>query len=148
VKISKKCQYALKAVFELGWRNFGEPVKTQNIAQAQRMSLRFTEVILNELRHGGVVESRRGNEGGYMLARDVTELTVREVIECIEGPVFVAPDAEKNGRMAACNGNDAFRGLWHEVNDAVCEVFGKKTFADLIAFERAQRDKCALNYNI
>ncbi len=148
MKISKKCQYALKAIFELTWRNGDEPVKTHDIADAQQMSPRFTEIILNELRHGGFVESRRGNEGGYMLARDAGDLTVREVIEYIEGPISVAPDAAKDDGNTAFLGNEAFKELWHEVNNAVCEVCGNKTFADLVEFERAKRDKCALNYNI
>ena len=70
MKISKKCQYALKAIFELAWRNQSEPTRAQRIAEAQRISPRFMEIILNELKHGGFVESRRGNDGGYMLAQD------------------------------------------------------------------------------
>ena len=76
MRISKKCQYALRAVFELAVRNTGQPVKIQQIAGAQNIPPRFLEVILNQLRHAGFVESRRGNEGGYMLAPGAEELTV------------------------------------------------------------------------
>ena len=71
MRISKKCQYALRAVFELAWRNTGEPVKTHSIARAQGMSSRFTEVILNDLKHAGFVKSIRGKEGGYRYSRSV-----------------------------------------------------------------------------
>jgi len=148
MKISKKCQYALKAVFELAWRNTGEPVKTYSIADAQRMSPRFTEIILNELKHGGYVESRRGNSGGYLLARDPANLTVREVIEYIQGPISLVPEATEGGTNAALLGNEAFRELWEEVNRAVCEVCEGRTFADLVQFERAARDNSAVNYCI
>ncbi len=148
MKISKKCQYALKAIFELAWRNSGEPVKTRDVADAQRISPRFTEIILNELKHGGFVESRRGNEGGYLLARNAREMTVREVVEYIEGPISVAPDAAKDDRETAFLGNEAFKELWQEVNNAVCEVCDNKTFAELIEFERAKRDRCVANYSI
>ncbi len=148
MKISKKCQYALKAVFELAWRDQGDPIKTSDIAKAQRISLRFMEIILNELKHGGFVESRRGNEGGYMLARDARNLTIREVIEYIEGPISIAPDAIKDNGNGAFRGNEAFKGLWREVNNAVCEVCDSKTFADLVEFERAKRGRCAVNYSI
>ena len=148
MKISKKCQYALKAIFELAWRNGGEPLRTRDIADAQRMSPRFTEIILNELRHGGFVESRRGNEGGYMIARDAKDLTVREVIEYIEGPISVVPDAGKDNGNWAFLGNEAFKELWHEVNNAVCDVCGNKTFADLVEFERAKRGRRVPNYSI
>ncbi len=148
MKISKKCQYALKAIFELAWRNSGEPVKTRDVADAQRISPRFTEIILNELKHGGFVESRRGNEGGYMLVQDARVLTVREVIEYIEGPISVAPDAGKDDGSTAFLGNEVFRELWHEVNNAVCEVCDNKTFADLVEFEQAKRKTCVPNYSI
>ena len=148
MKISKKCQYALKAIFELAWRNGVEPTKTRDIANAQQMSPRFTEIILNELRHGGFVESRRGNEGGYNLARDAAALTVRKIIEYIEGPVSVAQDAAKNNQNAALRGNEAFKELWKEVDNAICDVCDNKSFADLVEFERAKRIGCALNYSI
>ena len=148
MKISKKCQYALKAVFELAWRNTGKPVKTYSIADAQRMSPRFTEIILNELKHGGYVESRRGNTGGYLLARDAASLTVREVIEYIQGPISLVPEATEGGANAAFLGNEAFKELWEQVNNAVCEVCDGRTFADLVEFERAARDSSAANYCI
>lgn len=111
MKISKKCQYALKAVLELSRHNPGEPVKSHDIADSQRISPRFTEIILNELKHGGFVESRRGNEGGYMLVRDPKVLTVREVIEYIQGAISVAPEAVKANGGTAFFGNEAFKKL-------------------------------------
>jgi Rrf2 family protein len=144
VKISKKCQYALKAVFELAWRNQGEPIRTQKIADAQHVSLRFMEIILNELKHGGFVKSKRGNEGGYMLARDAQYLTVREIIEYIEGPIALV----QNSDDATSVGNESFKELWQEVNNAVGKVCDNNSFADLVEFERAKINKCALNYII
>lgn len=148
MKISKKCQYALKAVLELARRNTGNAVKTHDIAASQRISQRFTEIILNELKHGGFVESRRGNEGGYLLARDPKGLTVREVIEYIQGPISVAPEAINNDGNTSFFGNEAFKELWVEINEAVSEVCENKSFAELIEFENAKRDKCVPNYNI
>ena len=144
MKISKKCQYALKAVFELVWRDKGEPIKTYEIAESQRISPRFMEIILNELKHGGFVESRRGNEGGYMLARDARDLTVREIIEYIEGPILLVQNEDDTTSV----GNEAFKELWQEVNNAIGEVCENKSFADLIGVERAKRNKCAINYSI
>ncbi len=148
MRLSKKCQYALKAVFELAWRNVGEPVKTCRIAEAQGMSTRFTEIILNELKHGGYVKSRRGNAGGYLLARDADDLTVREVIEYVQGPISLVPEATEGGAGAALLGNEAFKELWQRVNDAVREVCDGKTFADLVESERLARDSSAANYCI
>jgi Rrf2 family protein len=147
MKVSKKCQYALKALFELAWRNNGQPVKTSSIARAQRMSLRFTEVILNELKHGGFVDSQRGSEGGYLLACDAGDITVGHVIEYVQGPISFAPDA-KDPEDGTLPGSEAFRQLWQDVNGAVSAVFSERTFADLVRLERARRERSAPNYSI
>ena len=148
MKISKKCQYALKSILELARRNTGNAVKTHEIARSQGISQRFTEIILNELKHGGFVESRRGNDGGYLLARDPQALTVREVIEYIQGAISVAPEAINDNTNSSLFGNKALQELWKEVNVAVSEVCENKTFADLIDFEKAQREKCVPNYSL
>jgi Rrf2 family protein len=147
MKVSKKCQYALKALFELAWRGNGEPVKTHSIAHAQSMSVRFTEIILNELKHGGFVESKRGSEGGYMLARDAKDVRVGEVIEYVQGPISFVAEARGNGDEALV-GNEAFSQFWGEVNDAVSSVCGGRTFADLVELEKARRDRSVPNYCI
>lgn len=148
MKISKKCQYALKAVFELAWRNTGKPVKIREIADAQRISPRFMEVILNELKHGGFVESKRGNEGGYTLARDAKDLTVREVIEYIQGPISLVPNGTKAFEGITCFGDEAFKEFWQELNNVVSEACDNKTFADLVGFEQAKRQAGVPNYII
>ncbi len=144
MKVSKKCQYALKAVFELAWRDQCGPIRTQEIAKAQNVSRRFMEIILNDLKHGGFVESKRGNEGGYVLARDARDLKICEIIEYIEGPIAIVPD-EDNTTAA---GTEAIKSLWREVNEAVSAVCERKNFADLVKFEQAKRDRRALNYSI
>ena len=74
--ISKRSEYALRAVFELAYRGSQEPVKIQRIAESQGIPSRFLEGIMGDLRHAGFVESRRGSEGGYVLVRDSGELFV------------------------------------------------------------------------
>jgi Rrf2 family cysteine metabolism transcriptional repressor len=147
MKLSKKCQYALRALFELAWRNNGGPVKTSSIARAQRMSLRFTEIILNELKHGGFVESKRGSEGGYLLARDAGDLTVGQVIKYVQGPISFVPDA-KGASDGVLLGGEAFKKLWRDVDNAVSAVCDGRTFADLVELERAKREQSVPNYCI
>ena len=144
MKLSKKCQYALKAVFELAWRNNGEPIKTQEIAKAQNVSVRFMEIILNDLKHGGFVESRRGNEGGYILARNAKELNIQEIIDFIEGPITFGKDNNRSDII----GNEAFKNLWIEISNSIKKICLNKSFEDLVKFERNQQSKFVLNYNI
>jgi Rrf2 family protein len=149
MRISKKCQYALRAVFELVLRDSGLPVKIHEIAGAQNIPPRFLEVILNQLRHAGFVDSRRGSEGGYMLVRAAGDLTVGEVIRYIQDPICVTEGNEREAnRTESYYGDFAFRQLWENVNKAVSEVCDNTTFAELIKIERMKQTKNVANYSI
>jgi len=149
MKISKRCEYALRAVFALCSKDTAQPVKIYDIAEAQGISRRFLEAILNELKHGGFVESRRGNKGGYILARNPEELTVGEIFEYIQGPISIVRDGNRKGKGSMVHrGDNAFAQLWQEVDQAMLKVWNNKTFADLVKFEEKSSQACAANYVI
>ena len=145
-RITKKCRYALRAIFELALRDTRDPVKIQDIALSQAIPPRFLEVILAELKHGGFVESRRGNDGGYMLARPAYDLTVGEVISFLQGN---ARDTEGNvWHGVDLMGNYVFSKMWEEVSDAIANIYNSTTFADLVEQELAKRKTYVPNYAI
>jgi len=149
MRISKKCQYALKAVFELALRDPGQPVKICEIAGAQNIPPRFLEMILNELRHAGLLNSQRGRQGGYFLARRAEELTVGEVIRYIQGPISVTANDERRANTGeSFYGDYAFNKLWNDVNDAISQVYDNTTFAELIECEKAKRIATVPDYSI
>ncbi len=84
--ISVKGEYALQAIFDLASQRPGEPVRIAEIARRQQIPQKFLELILASLKQGGFVESRRGAEGGYLLARPAENLSVGEVLRFVEGP--------------------------------------------------------------
>src|SRR5690242_1316321 len=86
MNISVKGEYALHAVFDLCMRPPGQPVKIADIAKRQQIPQKFLELILASLKQGGFVESRRGAEGGYLLARPADSIKIGEVLRFIEGP--------------------------------------------------------------
>ena len=145
MKVSKRCQYALKAVLELAARNTGRPVKIHDIADAQGISARFLEVILNELKHGGFVQSRRGSEGGYMLAGNVADITIAQIVRYIQGPISIAPDGAGDVRFF---GDEALRQLWQEVDREIIGVCEARTIADLVDVESAKRRAGVIDYSI
>jgi Rrf2 family protein len=134
MNISVKGEYAIQAIFDLATQNPSEPVKIAGIAHRQRIPQKFLELILAGLKQGGFVESRRGAEGGYLLARPAESLTVGEVIRFIEGP------QNSKGR-ARRKAETPFSGMWQQVDRAVSGVIDKTTFADLARdwSERQQR---------
>ena len=82
--ISQKCQYALRAIYELAKNSGAGPLKMAEIARRQAMPLRFLEIILNELKRGGFIRAVRGKDGGCYLTRSPDDLTVGEVMRFIE----------------------------------------------------------------
>jgi Rrf2 family transcriptional regulator, cysteine metabolism repressor len=131
--ISKKCQYAVRAVFELAKRYGPDPVKIGEIAEAQAIPVRFLEAILNQLKQGGHLESRRGPDGGYLLAVPPGELTLGEIIQAIEGPQ--APvDCVGGGDGDECRfyGECVFKPVWNRAQQAITGVYDNTTFQSLL----------------
>lgn len=137
MRMSKKCYYALRAVFELAQRPVSTPVTVAQIATAQGIPPRFLEGILNELRHAGIAVSHRGNAGGYTLAVPAGKISVADVIEATEGPISVAAAYGKRRREDRYRRGDcAFEELWDTMNGSVNQVCRETSLADLVAKER------------
>jgi Rrf2 family protein len=86
VRISAKVDYAVRAAVELAAAK-DETVKGDVIAEAQGIPLKFLENILGELKHHGIVNSRRGAQGGYWLAKPADEVSLAEIVRAVEGPL-------------------------------------------------------------
>ena len=130
--VSNKCEYALRAVYELARQRGGEPRKSQEIASAQGIPPRFLEIILVELKNAGFVLAKRGSGGGYVLARPAREITVGQVIHSFQGEPDPQTQTDYPGKHA---GDYAFSGLWERVQSAVSEVYDRTTFEDLLQEE-------------
>lgn len=133
MSVSSKCYYALRAIYSLAEHNSTEPLKIAEIAEREQIPIRFLEVILNQLKGGGFVRSKRGAEGGYFLARPAEELTIGAVMRFVDGPI--APvDCVSQSRHKECefHGECHFFGFWGRVRQAMSDVVDKTTFADLL----------------
>ncbi len=146
ITLSKKCRYALRGVFELAVRSFGKPVKVHQIAEAQNIPVRFLEVIFNELKHAGILESRRGSEGGYLLMFPAEYLSVSRIIQAVQGPNSAETSLVNN--EPETSGDHAFSKMWHELDGAVSEIYEKTTIADLIKDESIFSNRYISSYVI
>ena len=134
--ISQKCQYALRAIFELSLRQGLGPTKIGDIAKAQAIPMKFLELILGELKHGGFVESRRGVNGGYLLSADPAELSAGQIITYIDGPIMPVK-CEAAGGNSKCPLQDCvFMEMWTKARDAVAEIYNNTTFQELVDKKR------------
>ena len=133
MNLSQKCQYGLRAAFELAKR-FGQgPVSAKEIADVQAIPPRFLEQILSQLKQAGYVESRRGVQGGYFLGRQPEKTTVGELIRFFEGPLTpVRCIAGSNGADCPLIGQCAFEDLWVRAQRAIEGVYDNTSLADLV----------------
>ena len=143
--ISQKCQYALRAIYELAKHNNGAvPLKMAEIARRQSIPLRFLEIILNELKRGGFIRAVRGKDGGCYLNRASSELTVGEVIRFIEG-TFAPVGCVNEDKTDPCplQGQCVFLPLWERAQKALTQVYDGTSFQDLIEQESQLAGKYA-----
>ncbi len=136
--ISVKGEYALEAILDLTLHVGAGPVKIADIARRQKIPQKFLELILAGLKQGGFVESRRGAEGGYLLARPAEGITVGQVVRYIEGSK--APDKQRS--------DSAFGEMWQQVDAAVAKVIDNTNFADLARRWRDTQGRYVPNWDI
>lgn len=139
MNISVKGEYALQAIFDLANQPGSEPVKIADIAKRQHIPQKFLELILAGLKQGGFVESRRGAEGGYLLARSADTITVGEVIRYVEGG-----KSPRQGKGP----EHPMKNLWDRVDAAVSQVIDRTSFADLVREWRESRSRYVPNWEI
>jgi Rrf2 family transcriptional regulator, cysteine metabolism repressor len=139
---SVKGEYALQAILDLAAQPQGEPVKIADIARRQKIPQKFLELILAGLKQSGFVESRRGAEGGYLLARPAAAISVGEVLRSVDG-------AQQHGKGRARRKSETpFTEMWGQVDAAVSEIIDKTTFADLLRRWTEKQNKFVLNWEI
>jgi Rrf2 family cysteine metabolism transcriptional repressor len=133
MRLSTKGEYASRAMLELSLRYDQGSLHTREIAKAQNIPLRFLEQILLLLKRAGYLKSRKGQKGGYALAKPPSAINVAEVIRVMDGPL--APiDCVSVMAHETCpmEGTCGLRWLWKDVRDSVAGILEKTTFADLV----------------
>ena len=134
MKLSLRGEYALRALIVLG-QNYGTGVvRIQTISEEQNIPQGFLAQILNDLKSGHFVESRRGVAGGYRLARPPSEITLAPVIRHIEGALApVSCVSEKFYKKCSCPNESicAIRSVMIDVRAAILEIVDRVSIADL-----------------
>ena len=141
MNISVKGEYALQAIFDLASNPGPDPVKIAEIARRQKIPQKFLELILASLKQGGFVESRRGAEGGYMLAKRAESITVGGVLHFIEGR------QEERARLRKQT-DSPFSDLWERADSAIDGVLDATSFAQLVREWTEKHSRFVPNWEI
>jgi Rrf2 family protein len=134
MKLSLRGEYALRALLVLGLHYGEEVVRIQTIADEQKIPKRFLELILNDLKSAGAVQSRRGVAGGYRLAKRPDQITLATIVRHIEGALApVSCVSERFYEKCSCPDESrcAIRSVMREVRAAVVKIAERVTIAEL-----------------
>jgi Rrf2 family transcriptional regulator, cysteine metabolism repressor len=136
---STKAEYGVRVMVELARRNDGEPVPLAEIASGDGMPLAYLEHLVARLRKAGLVDSRRGSRGGYMLARSAAQITMAEVVEALEGsiaPIECISEAADGSIVCARESKldhaCPTKLLWTRVRFSIVNTLRETTLADLL----------------
>lgn len=139
MNVSVRCEYALRAVLDLALAEPGSPVRIADIARRQDVPQKFLETILADLKKQGFLESRRGADGGYLLAKAPESITIGQVIRGIEG--------SRGGRASAGDASP-LDFLWARVDESIAQVIDSTDFASLARVWRERQSRFVPNWEI
>ena len=129
--LTRSADYALRALIHLAECPEGKAERLESIVRAQHVPSALLSKILQTLVRGGFVRSQKGYGGGYILVSDPNKLTLREVIELIDGPLTVFECLVDEGFCDLCSGC-SLRSKFQELQDAMLGILGKSTIADCL----------------
>jgi Rrf2 family iron-sulfur cluster assembly transcriptional regulator len=133
VRLSRQVQYALCGIFDLAYNGAGEPVHVRRIGERQRIPHRFLEQIFQRLRKAGLVTGKRGPGGGFRLTRPPSQISLREVVEAVDGPIVGEAPPDAIGDAAGAGQAATFRPdfLWDELATRMAGVLAEIRVADV-----------------
>jgi Rrf2 family protein len=137
--LAQKTRYALRALLHLAEAEPGRSIQVADIAATQQVPRKYLELILLDLKKAGMVASRRGPGGGYVLARRPAEISFAEVIRLMDGPLALVPCASLNfyARCGDCRDEAtcAIRRVMAQVRTEADRILSGTTLADAAAIE-------------
>jgi len=132
MRMSAKAEYAVRAMIQLATADSGALVKTDELAAAQGIPPQFLVDILSDLRSDRLVRSHRGRDGGYELARPGSEISIADVLRCIDGPLASVRDLGL-GDLPYSGPTAALTDVWRALRASMRWVLEETTLADVAA---------------
>ncbi|MBM3939741.1 MAG: Rrf2 family transcriptional regulator [SAR202 cluster bacterium] len=135
MRIPMKVDYGVRALVDLALNGEQAPVRTAEIATRQSIPEAYLDQVLTTLNKFGYIRSRRGPQGGHVLARSAADIRLSDVVETLEGRTSPL-DCMDDPTECALAGSCAQRGIWRDVEEAMHVVLRTTTIADLASKQR------------
>jgi Rrf2 family protein len=149
MRITTISRYGVRAMFDVAYHGGGQPTQIKDISRRQQISQRYLEQIFNKLLKGGLLRSRRGPQGGYMLAKDPSEISVGDIIDVAQGPITPVrclSDCPRESIDCDILESCVTRHVWKESQRLLVDYFHSVTIADLCSMARKSGVNRALDH--
>jgi Rrf2 family protein len=137
MKLSTRTRYGVRLMLELAIKSNKGQIFLKDIAREEAISEKYLSLIIIPLRGAGLVSSTRGAHGGYTLAKPPSEITIKDIVDVLEGDTCLV-DCIKNPSACQRSSRCASRDLWIKLSDRISQTLGSITLEDLV---RMSRDK-------
>ncbi|MBE0569498.1 MAG: Rrf2 family transcriptional regulator [Deltaproteobacteria bacterium] len=141
MRLSKKTEYALRALIFAARFPVGTTFQTRELAEKNGIPKKFLELILLELKNAGILSSRRGVGGGYFLARQPETVRTVEILEVFEEPILAVEPKKGSGKTVPEEATPALTRLFAEASGAAAAVLSRWTLQDLVREEDEAMEK-------
>lgn len=149
MKVSLRSTYGIMAAVDLAMQTGSWPIQAKSIAKRQGIPARFLEQVLHMMKKAGLVSSLRGAQGGYVLTKSPSELSVADILEALDGPFF--PISTPNGHHSLHRPSKTdvlLAGIWDRVSEAERHVLEGITIEELAGQQRQLEQQRSLMYHI
>lgn len=152
MRFSAKAEYGIWALLELALHEGRGPLQVRAISKKHHIPLRFLEQVMSALKNGGLVESIRGAQGGYILSRPPKEITLGEIVQNIEGPlspmICISEGDESQCLQPTEPPGCVLKEVWSDVRSAILSVLNRQTLQDLSERYRASEQRTRVMFHI
>lgn len=147
MKLSTKGRYGLRAVLDLAINSETEAVALSAIAERQNISISYLEQLIAKLKKAGIVNSIRGAQGGYLLARKPEEISVGDILRALEGDLNIVDCAEIEGNGESCSGSDlcVTKYVWMRISDSINNTVNTMMLSELINESKKVRSEYGIS---
>lgn len=137
MRFNTRTEYGLICLIYMSQQKDRRPITPKEIAADEKFSLTFTEKILQKLRAAKIVEAHHGHLGGYVLARDPSQITLKEIVEAFEGHTFDVFCEPKVRKLIICNHFHlcGVKPIWHRTKELLDQYYGSVTLDKLASNE-------------
>jgi Rrf2 family cysteine metabolism transcriptional repressor len=141
MKLSTKGEYGLLAIIDVALHSNQGPVQSFQISERQAIPKQYLDQLLLLLKRGGLVESSRGRQGGYLLARPAGMITILDIVTVLEGPIGKESRSNNPAR-------EILRNLWGDILSCASEILGNRTLEEICEQQRRMQNQIQIMYYI